>query len=106
MKRRGCTYVSEAVREMLGLPRLTARTAAIPLLDQLELESPAITRGFVDLVERHDQMRVLLTRIGRHVGLPKEATEIPPIGDILTEPRPERVRPEPEPPPLPPGFVR
>lgn len=106
MHRRGCTYASEAVREMLGFTRSTPRTQAIPLLDQLELESPAISKALVDLIERHDQMRQLLTRIGRQVGLPRTDTELAPIGEAINVVEEPYQRPDPKVIDLPDGFDR
>jgi hypothetical protein len=107
-RRRGNTYLSETIREMLGFPKATVRTMPIPLLDSIELDTPALATGFYEIVDRLDEMRRLLTRTATKVGVPREEAELASIGEAMrATPELSVVNANPKPiPVLPEGFAR
>ena len=79
MARRNCAYMGEAIREMLGLPRSTPTSQPIPLLDQIEIDTPQIAQALHQLIDREDEERRLITRIATQLGVPR--SELTRIGE-------------------------
>jgi hypothetical protein len=74
---RGFVYVSELVREKMGLPPGSGKTAASPMMEKIDLElDREVIQGVLrELVERSDQLIRMTNAIGRHVGAPKASEE-------------------------------
>lgn len=106
-RRRGNTYMSETIRELLGFPKSTVKAQPIPLLDQLDLESPVIASVMGELVDRIDDLRKIVMAHARHEGVPRNILDVPEIGATrLKVVGPGVEAPAHEPVALPEGFAR
>jgi hypothetical protein len=85
---RGFTYISELVREKMGLQPGVGRTAPSPAMERIDAEvhDPVVAGVLRELVDRSDMMIRVINGVARHVGVPREVAERSPAHDPKPDP--------------------